>query len=473
MFFVVCVLSLATICQNGFLFSTLVPDEGNMLSCLCALMHGVVLLGYAFWARSRKTMLPVRRLSIVVSFIAFVGGLMWSLIVHGVLSVSFSVVASGLVSCGRGWALALGALAFSQRGSKGTVVATVSSGIACSYFLEALAPGWFQLCAPWVYCLSAPISLACTVPLIEARRERYRRDAAPRDLAIANPDSFPGLRSRLYICVILFELTFGASQSLSASAADMAISAACSLFIVGVLLVCVRLWPRELLDRSYAISAAILMGTLLLLILDTSGSNRIAEVAGVLAPQLFRAVTWAVLVELARHNPAGGFVAIGLGFGLSAVCAALGFLLRGLVMIGGEPLVLVLTYLFFLFLWFGMRGFSFERRIEQVFEVRPVSVPAGNESASAAAVSSTTSAESDSHARDAKSVAEQELRRFAKEHKLTPRETDVFVLLAQGRDVAHIESALYITRNTVKTHVRHIYEKLAVHTQQELIDLVA
>ena len=34
-----------------------------------------------------------------------------------------------------------------------------------------------------------------------------------------------------------------------------------------------------------------------------------------------------------------------------------------------------------------------------------------------------------------------------------------------------MEEALVISRNTVKTHVRHIYAKLGCHSQQELIDL--
>ena len=45
-------------------------------------------------------------------------------------------------------------------------------------------------------------------------------------------------------------------------------------------------------------------------------------------------------------------------------------------------------------------------------------------------------------------------------------------LLARGRNVPFIEEELIISRNTIKTHVKHIYQKLDVHSQQELIDLV-
>ena len=56
--------------------------------------------------------------------------------------------------------------------------------------------------------------------------------------------------------------------------------------------------------------------------------------------------------------------------------------------------------------------------------------------------------------------------------RLTPRERDVFLLLARGRNRAFICEELVIGDETVKSHVKAIYRKLEVHSQQELIDLV-
>jgi DNA-binding CsgD family transcriptional regulator len=61
----------------------------------------------------------------------------------------------------------------------------------------------------------------------------------------------------------------------------------------------------------------------------------------------------------------------------------------------------------------------------------------------------------------------------AKLHGLTKREAEILVLLAQGRSVPYIQSALTLSEGTVRTHVSHIYTKLEVHTKQELIDLLA
>lgn len=61
---------------------------------------------------------------------------------------------------------------------------------------------------------------------------------------------------------------------------------------------------------------------------------------------------------------------------------------------------------------------------------------------------------------------------LAREHKLTPRENEVFGLLAHGRSIPYVRDALIISRDTAATHAKHIYAKLDVHSRQELIDLV-
>ena len=61
---------------------------------------------------------------------------------------------------------------------------------------------------------------------------------------------------------------------------------------------------------------------------------------------------------------------------------------------------------------------------------------------------------------------------IAREHGLTPRETQVLEQLARGRDLAFMEEKFVLSRNTVKMHIKHVYEKLGVHSKQEVIDLV-
>lgn len=61
---------------------------------------------------------------------------------------------------------------------------------------------------------------------------------------------------------------------------------------------------------------------------------------------------------------------------------------------------------------------------------------------------------------------------LATEHALSPRETEVFVLLARGYSRARISEELYISDGTVKTHVAHIYRKFGTSSRQELLSLI-
>ena len=55
---------------------------------------------------------------------------------------------------------------------------------------------------------------------------------------------------------------------------------------------------------------------------------------------------------------------------------------------------------------------------------------------------------------------------------LTERERDVLSILACGRPLADIEQELCVAHNTAKTHVRHLYAKLGVHSREELVCMV-
>lgn len=62
--------------------------------------------------------------------------------------------------------------------------------------------------------------------------------------------------------------------------------------------------------------------------------------------------------------------------------------------------------------------------------------------------------------------------RLAKEHALTKREAEIMSLLACGRSIPFVANSLYISKNTVDSHVKSIYRKLDVHSRQDLLDRV-
>jgi DNA-binding CsgD family transcriptional regulator len=61
---------------------------------------------------------------------------------------------------------------------------------------------------------------------------------------------------------------------------------------------------------------------------------------------------------------------------------------------------------------------------------------------------------------------------IAKRYRLSAREEEVLLLLAQHKTVGIIEKELFIANGTAKTHVRHIYRKLDIHSRDELYGLI-
>lgn len=57
----------------------------------------------------------------------------------------------------------------------------------------------------------------------------------------------------------------------------------------------------------------------------------------------------------------------------------------------------------------------------------------------------------------------------ARDFDLTRREEEILLLLLDGRSFASIAGELFISDNTVKTHVRHIYRKTGVNRKEDLV----
>lgn len=62
-------------------------------------------------------------------------------------------------------------------------------------------------------------------------------------------------------------------------------------------------------------------------------------------------------------------------------------------------------------------------------------------------------------------------KKFALAYNLTHREEELLALLAQGLSNTEVEEKLNLSKNTVKTHLRHIYTKTSTHSRDELVSL--
>ncbi|MDR0346807.1 MAG: helix-turn-helix transcriptional regulator [Coriobacteriales bacterium] len=74
--------------------------------------------------------------------------------------------------------------------------------------------------------------------------------------------------------------------------------------------------------------------------------------------------------------------------------------------------------------------------------------------------------------RESDSVLRRSCDFVAKKYGLTARENDVLFLVAKGRNAQYVALELSISSSTAKTHMKRLYAKLNVHSQQELLGVV-
>lgn len=61
---------------------------------------------------------------------------------------------------------------------------------------------------------------------------------------------------------------------------------------------------------------------------------------------------------------------------------------------------------------------------------------------------------------------------LAEQYHLSRRETEILEYFARGRSAVFISETLHVSENTVRSHLRHSYEKLGVHSRQEVISMI-
>ncbi|MEC4175127.1 helix-turn-helix transcriptional regulator [Adlercreutzia sp. R7] len=69
-------------------------------------------------------------------------------------------------------------------------------------------------------------------------------------------------------------------------------------------------------------------------------------------------------------------------------------------------------------------------------------------------------------------VLHEACRQLSQEHGLSARQSEVLDLLVHGYDVPSAAKKLFISENTVRTHMKKIYALMDVHSKQEIIDAV-
>ena len=223
-----------------------------------------------------------------------------------------------------------------------------------------------------------------------------------------------------------------------------------SLLILGVIGVADSLLKRK---RGYNfVPAAVIPGAIAGLLLLALFNDQDAQPAGVLifsAQQLLTVVLYARFAALSsrgRNNPAAVFA---LGVGATDAGFVLGILAGEAARMSAWPLELTLGIVYVVVLGGFLATGAFSRKDDDLGRRAQPAANLGSEGMLAC-----------------------EIGELSARYGLTAREEDVLAQLLRGKSVSAIATDFFLSKNTVRSHVAHIYQKMDVHTRDELIELV-
>lgn len=447
----------ALLCSTSLMNASVFPQFDAVLmfardiSVTCGALAFLV-IGVLAW-RSPSRLRPRHFLALTLG--CLVGGGILLAAGLALASPVLLTVGASLVACGRACVTV----------TVGLVLATLSGWaaaavIAAACSLQMVGAPWFSLLPPAVgtaaYLVLPLVALSLSAKRAEGFLQKGATHVPPADLAVTRPTSFLAPFSTLFICLFLFQVAFGFALRFDEVAGAPRLSEASALPVVLVLVyVLVKRRPFSA-DVLVSLSALVVIGGFLLAT-RTEPSVLWGDVTLLNAGNsLFAITAQLALVSIAARNPLGAATVIAWGNGASSVGslvgAAAGMVANGWVVADPQlrfaiPAALLLVFAGYVIL--GLRKFTFKAVIEGV-------APVGEQQAVQAP----------------EEVFQHRCEAVASRHGLTPREAEVFAMLARGRDRAYIEEALVVSRNTVKAHVKHIYAKLGIHSHQELIDLI-
>ena len=312
--------------------------------------------------------------------------------------------------------------------------------------------------------------------------------SAPASLELANPESFLGPSHALFLCALLFNVATGYGLTLNEVAHAPASVDVSALVLVGVAAYMLLAGGKGKEDARFSFAVLLVVAGFIVapftFVTGASSANALLRI-GV---RCFDMLVWLVVLAVGRRNAFALLPTFALVRSMAAlgtdVGAVAGHTTNDIVGTNSDAAMLiaeVVLFAFVAFLWLGFRKFSFTDTIQGVVGVSApttADVPerAHGDGAASAAVANAPMLDANPSEGAAMPPASPSIeeRCFAlgTARGLTERETEIFAMLARGRNGQFVMDHYVVSRNTVKSHVKHIYAKLDVHSQQELIDLV-
>lgn len=325
--------------------------------------------------------------------------------------------------------------------------------------------------------------------------ESVHDSTAPNVLNITSPSSYVSFSSLAFVSILLFNIACGFALGGASSASSVA-GALISFIPVTIALVVVVVRGSISTDALYRgsmllVFAGLLTTPLLLfggllttpLLLFGGADPFNMQAHGTLlsaGSDLFNVLMYCFIAAVGARNKLGAvsvsasFLATQwLGIGIGAPVAQFVNEVSTSNATVAAWITMAITFSFVAYNYIGMRNYSFAETIEGITPAHTESLMKNTDGEEDAAQRAEEAEPAEGLQRKSDDTAfETACAAVAEKHRLTARETEVFELLARGRTSPVIQEKLVLSHNTVKTHVRHIYAKLDVHSQQELISMV-
>ena len=433
---------------------------------LSTLTSSILFLGLFFVATRKPSLLDRRLLTVIALGCAITAVLVLEfalMLGHGpatVLGFVFSSTASA-------WASILLACSLASLRSPNAALVGVAMGSALGEVVRVIHPSvTYSVGIVEVVACYAIVILMLYRPAKETL-DGIARSTAPANLELSNPESFLQPAHALFLCVFLFNIATGYGLTLNeVEHAPVSVDAT-AIVLVGVALWLMLSGSRGKEDQLFSFSVLLVVAGFIIapftFVTGMPSTNALLRI-GV---KSFDILIWLVVLAVGRRNvlallPTFALVRSMGALGTDAGAIA-GHTTNDLVGTNSDAAMLiaeVVLFAFVAFLWVGFRKFSFTETITGVasMEPSPAVAPDAGEEAPASV--------------QAEASIEDRCSELGPSFGLTDRETEIFAMLARGRNGQYVMDHYVISRNTVKSHVKHIYAKLDVHSQQELIDLV-
>ena len=430
----------------------LLPDSLYTLSLGA---NALTLAAFALWYKGGRPLFKREGVAAVAALLMFLGTFLASryvAVLFGNPTALVEVLAGLLTGAGAATFLLLWGETLVSLGTRACAVYfAASSGLAA---LAHIALGLVPIAAVQVIVLTFPL-----VELILYRSQVSRSMLLLSRTNHEGQDS-PGLPKDVLALGLFFGFSFGAMRGFAPSgdgsgpsSVRLVVSMA---FVMGA---CVWAYFASIRRRedfgSLAYRIALPLVALGFLLLPLSGAWSLAGTAAYrFGYEYIYIVLWALWVFFAGREGASSVWIVACGLASMQVSKLIGFVLSAdaVALLGPSldmqvvaGLALFGTVLFAVF----SKGIAFSA--EGWEGVRPA-------------------AEAPAH--EGVGFPEQRYVAAAEGFALSPRETDVFLLLIRGYSRARIAKELVVTEETVKSHVKGIYQKMGVHTKQDLIDTV-